>query len=73
VSSSDIRGTRPDWQSIWNAPPEIGKIAHYATPPKLGQHVGRCYTLPDGRWLIIKFSNTGGVPESYIVLSEPPR
>jgi len=62
-----------DWQPIGDAPLEIYEIAHYVLPPKLGQHVGRCYTLPGGRWVIIKFHSTSGVPESYFLLPEPPR
>ena len=61
------------WQPISDAPPAIDEIAHYALPPQLGQHVGRCYTLPDGSWVVIKFSNPGGEPESYFILPEPPR
>jgi hypothetical protein len=61
------------WQPISNAPPEIDEIAHYTHPPQPGQHVGRCYTLPDGRWVVIRFSNYGGKPQGYFVLPEPPR
>ncbi len=60
------------WRSISNAPPEVDHIAHYAKRPRLGEHVGQCFTLSDSRWLVLKFSNPGGAPESYIILPEPP-
>jgi|HubBroStandDraft_2_1064218.scaffolds.fasta_scaffold38406_6 hypothetical protein len=62
-----------DWQPISNAPLVINEIAHYARPPGLGQHVGRCYTLPDGRWVVINFSNPCHEPESYFILPKPPK
>jgi hypothetical protein len=50
---------------------EILEIAKYATKPRVGEHTGRLYTLPDGHWLVLKFSNPGGKPQSYFILSVP--
>ncbi len=61
-----------DWLPIGGAPGDVLQIAKYAPPPKLGQHVGKVCSLPDGRWFVLKFSNTGGKPESYFILPEPP-
>jgi len=71
MPSDQLKST--NWQPIGDAPAEIDEIAHYAIPPQIGQHVGRCYTLLDGRWVVIKFSNPGGKPESYFILPEPAR
>jgi hypothetical protein len=38
----------------------------------LGQHIGKVHTLPDGRWLVLKFAPTGARVESYFILPEPP-
>jgi hypothetical protein len=59
------------WKPISEAPPEVADIVRFAAPPQVGQHVGRCYTLDDGRWVVLMFSSHR--PTSYFILPEPPR
>lgn len=65
--------TTAAWQPIGDAPEYVRWIATHADPPRLGQHVGRIFTLPDGRWVVLKFQVTGDQPESYFILPEPPK
>jgi hypothetical protein len=60
-----------DWHPIELATGEVRKMIDRAQPPVVGTHIGRCATLPDGRWLIIKFNNPSGEPEAYFILPPP--
>lgn len=44
-----------EWRPIEAASPEIRKIAQNAPSPQVGAHIGKTCTLPDGRWLVLKF------------------
>jgi hypothetical protein len=39
--------------------------------PGLVEHVGRTFTLPDGSWLVLQFSNAGHPVERFCVLPNP--
>lgn len=63
--------TQIDWLPIGSAAPgDVLQMAKYVSPPALGQHIGKVRTLPDGRWLVLKFSNTK--PQAYFILPVPP-
>ncbi len=61
------------WRSIAEGPTEVTEVARYARAPEVGCHRGLCYTLGDGRWVVIAFTNPRGEANSYFILPEPPR
>jgi hypothetical protein len=54
------------------APEEVLWIARQAEHPQLGQHLGRVFTMSDGRWLVLNHQPTGKNWSSYIILEGPP-
>jgi hypothetical protein len=59
------------WQPVKGAPNEILFLAG-ASPPRLGDHASRVWTLNNGDWVIFRYPNETQ-PDMYTIIKGPPR